>query len=51
VHGVQDRRVCAARPGRQHTNQALARMTPERRLPVLMAFCVEALEGTTDHAI
>ena len=26
-------------------------MAPERRLPVLMAFCVEALERTTDDAI
>ena len=26
-------------------------MTPERRLPVLMAFCGEAFERTTDDAI
>jgi hypothetical protein len=31
--------------------QALARMASERRYPVLMAFCVEALERATDDAL
>jgi hypothetical protein len=46
-----NRRAWLAQTGRQQTNQALARMAPERRFPVLMAFCVEALERTTDDAI
>jgi hypothetical protein len=37
-----NRRAWLAQTGRQQTNQALARMAPERRFPVLMAFCVEA---------
>src|SRR5204862_3979692 len=37
--------------GRQQTNQALARMASERRYPILMAFCVEALARVTDDAI
>ncbi len=40
-----------AQTGRQQTNQALARMAPERRYPVLMAFCMEALERCTDGAL
>jgi TnpA family transposase len=40
-----------AQTGRQQTNQALQRMAPERRYPVLMAFCVEALERCTDDAL
>jgi len=46
-----NRRAWLAQTGRQQTNQALARMAPERRYPVLMAFCVEALERVTDDAI
>jgi TnpA family transposase len=46
-----NRRAWLAQTGRQQTNQALARMVPERRYPVLMAFCVEALERATDDAI
>ncbi|MGC9221811.1 MAG: Tn3 family transposase [Solirubrobacteraceae bacterium] len=46
-----NRRAWLAQTGRQQTNQALARMSPERRYPVLMAFCAEALERATDDAI
>ncbi len=46
-----NRRAWLAQTGRQQTNQALSRMAPERRFPVLMAFCAEALERTTDDAI
>ena len=52
LHGLPpNRRAWLAQTGRQQTNQALSRMAPERRYPVLMAFCVEALERTTDDAI
>jgi Domain of unknown function (DUF4158) len=46
-----NRRSWLAQTGRQQTNQVLARMAPERRYPVLMAFCVEALERATDDAL
>lgn len=46
-----NRRAWLAQTGRQQTNQALTRMAPERRYPVLMAFCSEALERATDDAI
>jgi hypothetical protein len=46
-----NRRAWLAQTGRQQTNQALARMAPERRYPVLMAFCAETLARTTDDAI
>jgi hypothetical protein len=46
-----NRRSWLAQTGRQQTNQAVARMAPERRYPVLMAFCVEALERCTDDAL
>ena len=46
-----NRRAWLAQTGRQQINQALARMKPERRYPVLMCFCVEALERSTDDAI
>lgn len=46
-----NRRAWLAQTGRQQTNQALSRMAPERCYPVLMAFCVEALERTTDDAV
>jgi uncharacterized protein DUF4158 len=46
-----NRRAWLAQTGRQQTNQALARMASERRYPVLMAFCVEALERATDDAL
>lgn len=48
---VPNRRAWLAQTGRQQTNQALMRMAPERRYPVLMAFCVEALERCTDDAL
>ena len=40
-----NRRAWLAQTGRQQTNQALARLAPERRYPVLVAFCVEALSA------
>ncbi len=46
-----NRRSWLAQTGRQQTNQALSRMAPERRYPVLMAFCVEALARCTDDAL
>ena len=46
-----NRRAWLAQTGRQQTNQALSRMAPERRYPVLMCFCVEALERASDDAI
>ncbi len=46
-----NRRAWLAQTGRQQTNQALARMAPNRRYSVLMCFCVEALERATDDAI
>jgi TnpA family transposase len=46
-----NRRSWLAQTGRQSTNQALARLAPERRYPVLMAFCAEALERGTDDAL
>lgn len=46
-----NRRAWLAQAGRQQTNQALARLAPKRRYPVLAAFCVEALERVTDDAI
>jgi hypothetical protein len=46
-----NRRAWLAQTGRQSTNQALARLKPERRYPVLMCFCAEALERATDDAL
>jgi hypothetical protein len=46
-----NRRAWLAQTGRQSTNQALARMAPERRYPVLLCFCAEALERATDDAL
>lgn len=46
-----NRRAWLAQAGRQSTNQALARLTPERRYPVLVCFCAEALERVTDDAL
>ncbi|MGC9221984.1 MAG: hypothetical protein ACP5H2_11655 [Solirubrobacteraceae bacterium] len=46
-----NRRSWLAQTGRQRTNQALQRMAPERRYPVLMAFCAEALHRATDDAV
>jgi hypothetical protein len=46
-----NRRAWLAQTDRQQTNQALSRMAPERRYPVLIAFYVEALERTTDDAV
>jgi hypothetical protein len=46
-----NRRAWLAQTGRQSTNQALTRLAPQRRYPVLMCFCVEALECATDDAL
>jgi hypothetical protein len=46
-----NRRAWLAQTGRQQTNQALARMASERRYPILIAFCVEALARVSDDAI
>jgi hypothetical protein len=46
-----NRRAWLAQTGRQSSNQALARLAPERRYPVLMCFSVEALERVTDDAL
>jgi hypothetical protein len=46
-----NRRAWLAQAGRQSTNQALARLAPERRYPVLVCFCVEALERATDDVL
>jgi hypothetical protein len=46
-----NRRAWLAQIGRQSTNQALARFAPERRYPVLVCFCAEALERATDDAL
>jgi TnpA family transposase len=46
-----NRRAWLAQTGRRSTNQALARLDPERRYPVLMCFCAEALERVTDDCL
>lgn len=46
-----NRRAWLAQTGRQASNQALARLAPERRYPVLMCFCAEALERVSDDAL
>ncbi len=46
-----NRRVWLAQTGRQTSNQALTRLGPERRYPVLMCFCAEALARVTDDAL
>jgi len=46
-----NRRAWLAQTGRQSSNQAIARLAPERRYPVLMCFCAEALERATDDAL
>jgi hypothetical protein len=40
-----NRRAWLAQTGRQSSNQALARLAPERRYPVLMCFSVGARAG------
>lgn len=40
-----------ARIGRRATNQALARMTPERRDPILLTFLHQTLTDTIDEAV
>ena len=40
-----------ARVGRKATNQALARMTPERRYPILLTFVQQTLTDTIDEAV
>ena len=37
--------------GRRHTNQALKRLVPERRYPILLAFLAEAHRETTDEVV
>ena len=37
--------------GRRHTNQALKRLAPERRYPILLAFLAEAFRETTDEVV
>ncbi len=37
--------------GRRHTNQALKRLAPERRYPILLAFLAEAHRETTDEVV
>ena len=46
-----NRRVWLAQTGRQSSNQALTRLGPERRYPVLMCFCAETLARVTDDAL
>jgi hypothetical protein len=46
-----NRRAWLAQTGRQSSNQVLARLAAERRYPVLMCFCAEALERATDDAL
>jgi hypothetical protein len=46
-----NRRAWLAQTGRQSSNQALMRLGAERRYPVLMCFCAEALERVTDDAL
>jgi hypothetical protein len=46
-----NRRAWLAQTGRQSTNQALTRLAPERRYPVLMCFCAESLERVTDDSL
>ncbi len=40
-----------ARIGRKSTNQALARLAPERRYSILIAFLYQSLEETIDEAV
>ena len=46
-----NRRKLLAGIGRRSTNQALQRMSPERRFPILMAFLSQATEDVTDEII
>ena len=46
-----NRRKLLAGIGRRSTNQALQRMSPERRFPILMAFLAQATEDVTDEVI
>ncbi len=45
------RRAWLAQLGRRSSNQALARMDPVRRYPVLACFCADMLERSTDDAL
>jgi hypothetical protein len=40
-----------ARIGQRATNQALQRMPPERRYPIMLAFLQQAFEDTTDEVV
>jgi hypothetical protein len=46
-----NRRKLLAGIGRRSTNQALQRMSPERRFPILLAFLAQAAEDVTDEII
>jgi hypothetical protein len=46
-----NRRKLLAGIGRRSTNQALQRMSPEHRFPILMAFLAQAAEDVTDEII
>ncbi|QIN85414.1 Tn3 family transposase (plasmid) [Rubrobacter tropicus] len=52
VSGVNPNRLrFLAGLGRRHTNQALGRLAPERRHPMLAAFLSEAHAGITDETV
>lgn len=52
VSGVNPNRLrFLAGLGRRHTNQALKRLTPERRYPILVAFLSETHAALTDEVI
>jgi hypothetical protein len=46
-----NRRRLLARIGQRATNQALQRMPPERRYPILMVFLHQAFEDTADEVV
>jgi len=46
-----NRQKLLAQEGRRSTNQALQRMSPERRYPILLAFLYQSLQDITDELI
>ena len=46
-----NRQKFLAQEGRRSTNQALQRMSPERRYPILLAFLYQSLQDITDELI
>jgi len=46
-----NRQKFLAQEGRRPTNQALQRMSPERRYPILLAFLYQSLQDITDELI